>query len=102
MENSCLLASRLGVADAASMARENDENAVRRICDLMIAGALIILTLPLMAIVALAIKLDSRGAVFYRQERVGLDGCCFMLLKFRSMIANSEPDGRPVWASEGD
>ncbi len=102
LENNYLLVSRLGVADAVSMVREYEENAVRRACDLMIAGALIVLTLPVMAIVALAIKLDSCGPVFYRQERVGLGGSCFMLVKFRSMTANSEPDGRPVWATERD
>jgi lipopolysaccharide/colanic/teichoic acid biosynthesis glycosyltransferase len=51
-----------------------------------------------MAIVALAIKSDSSGPVFYRQERVGLNGRRFILLKFRSMVDDAEPDGRPVWA----
>lgn len=55
-----------------------------------------------MAIVALTIKLDSFGPVFYRQERVGLNGRRFMLLKFRSMVLDAEPDGRPVWAAERD
>jgi lipopolysaccharide/colanic/teichoic acid biosynthesis glycosyltransferase len=70
--------------------------------DLIIACVLIIFTLPFMAIVALAIKWDSFGPVFYRQERVGLNGRRFMLLKFRSMVDDAEPDGRPVWASERD
>jgi lipopolysaccharide/colanic/teichoic acid biosynthesis glycosyltransferase len=55
-----------------------------------------------MAIVALAIKLDSFGPVLYRQERVGLNGRRFTLLKFRSMINNAEPDGQPVWAARRD
>jgi lipopolysaccharide/colanic/teichoic acid biosynthesis glycosyltransferase len=55
-----------------------------------------------MTIVALAIKSDSFGPVFYRQERVGLNGLRFMLLKFRSMVLDAEPDGRPVWAVERD
>jgi lipopolysaccharide/colanic/teichoic acid biosynthesis glycosyltransferase len=72
------------------------ENAIRRAGHLIIACALIIVTLPLMAIVALAIKLDSFGPVFYRQERVGLNGRRFMLLKFRllkfrSMVVDAEP-----------
>jgi lipopolysaccharide/colanic/teichoic acid biosynthesis glycosyltransferase len=54
------------------------ENAMRRVVDLIIACALIIFTLPCMAIVALAIKLDSFGPVFYRQERVGLNGRRFV------------------------
>jgi len=78
------------------------ENAMRRAGHLIIACALIIVTLPFMAIVALAIKPDSFGPVFYRQERVGLNGRRFMLLKFRSMVLDAEPDGRPVWAAERD
>jgi exopolysaccharide biosynthesis polyprenyl glycosylphosphotransferase len=78
------------------------ENAMRRVVDLTIACALIIFTLPFMAIVALAIKSDSFGPIFYRQERVGLNGRRFMLLKFRSMVDDAEPDGRPVWAAERD
>jgi lipopolysaccharide/colanic/teichoic acid biosynthesis glycosyltransferase len=78
------------------------ENAMRRVVDLIIACALIIFTLPFVAIVALAIKLDSFGPVFYRQERVGLNGHRFVLLKFPSMVLDAEPDGRPVWAAERD
>ncbi len=100
--NDYMLASYPGVADVLSTARENEENAMKHFCDLTIACVLIVLTLPLMAIVALAIKLDSFGPVFYRQERVGLGGRCFTLLKFRSMICDAEPDGRPVWATERD
>jgi len=74
----------------------------RRIADLIIACALILLTLPLMAIVAVAIKCGSRGPVFYRQERVGFRGARFMVMKFRSMVENAEVDGRPVWATQHD
>jgi lipopolysaccharide/colanic/teichoic acid biosynthesis glycosyltransferase len=55
-----------------------------------------------MAISAIAIKWDSFGPVLYKQERVGFNGRRFMLLKFRSMVADAEPDGRPVWAAERD
>jgi exopolysaccharide biosynthesis polyprenyl glycosylphosphotransferase len=75
---------------------------VKRLTDLLIACSLIALTLPLMLIVALAIKCDSSGPVFYRQERVGLNGRRFVLLKFRSMRQDAEPDGRPVWAAAQD
>jgi exopolysaccharide biosynthesis polyprenyl glycosylphosphotransferase len=74
----------------------------RRIADLIIACALILFTLPLMAIVAMAIKCESRGPVFYRQERVGLRGTRFMVMKFRSMVENAEVDGQPVWAAQHD
>jgi|SRR5579859_2785541 len=75
---------------------------LKRILDLVISCGLIIFILPLMVIVALAIKLDSSGPVIYRQERVGLGGRCFVLLKFRSMRHDAESDGRPVWAMPGD
>jgi exopolysaccharide biosynthesis polyprenyl glycosylphosphotransferase len=75
---------------------------MRRVGDLLLAGALIIFTMPFMAILALVIKWDSFGPIFYKQERVGLDGRRFMLLKFRSMAVDAEPDGQPVWAAERD
>ena len=62
-------------------------------------GAL--LSLPLVIITAILIKLDSRGPVFYKQERVGKNGRAFTLTKFRSMKVDAEQDG-PVWASKGD
>lgn len=60
-----------------------------------------ILSLPLVLITALLIKLDSKGPVFYRQERVGRNGRTFTLMKFRSMRVDAEKDG-PVWAQDGD
>jgi lipopolysaccharide/colanic/teichoic acid biosynthesis glycosyltransferase len=55
-----------------------------------------------MLLAAIAIKLDSRGPVFYRQERVGLGGRSFMCTKFRSMRADAERDGVALWASKDD
>ena len=60
-----------------------------------------ILSLPIMLLTAILIKLDSKGPVFYRQERVGEHGRPFTLLKFRSMRVDAEEAG-PVWASKGD
>ena len=60
-----------------------------------------ILSLPIGLLTALLIKLDSRGPVFYRQERVGNNGKTFVLLKFRSMRVDAEQAG-PVWASKDD
>jgi sugar transferase (PEP-CTERM system associated) len=59
------------------------------------------LSLPMMAVTAAAIKLDSRGPVLYRQRRVGLDGRTYELLKFRSMTADAETKGAQ-WAREND
>ena len=72
-----------------------------RLLDLTFASLLLLLTAPLMLLTALAVRLDSPGPVFYRQERVGLDGVPFTLVKFRSMGRNAEANG-PVWAASGD
>jgi sugar transferase (PEP-CTERM system associated) len=77
-------------------------NAIRRGADLMISVAFLIATLPLMLVVAGLIKLDSPGPVFYRQERIGLHGRVFTLLKFRSMRTDAEAEGKPRWAARND
>lgn len=61
-----------------------------------------ILALPLMVVVALAVKLFSRGPVFYKQTRAGRDGVPFTLYKFRSMYPDAEADTGAVWASKDD
>jgi sugar transferase (PEP-CTERM system associated) len=65
----------------------------------LIAGAL---ALPVAILTAIAIKLDSRGPVFYRQERVGYRGKVFKVLKFRTMRQDAEAMTGPQWASEDD
>jgi sugar transferase (PEP-CTERM system associated) len=60
-----------------------------------------ILSLPIVLLTAVLIKLESRGPVFYKQERVGKNGRIFVLTKFRSMRVDAEQDG-PVWASKRD
>ena len=66
--------------------------------------SIIILTIfsPLLAIITILIKLTSPGPVFYRQERMGLDGKLFTMLKFRTMRENAEKVTGPVWAKEED
>jgi exopolysaccharide biosynthesis polyprenyl glycosylphosphotransferase len=73
-----------------------------RLFDIILAAALAVLTFPLMLVVAGLIKIDSRGPIMYRQERVGLRGRAFILYKFRSMRQDAEGSGTPQWASEGD
>lgn len=75
---------------------------VKRAFDIVASIALLIPTLPLMALTALAIRLESEGPVIYRQERVGRGGRSFMCLKFRSMRLDAEADGVARWASVGD
>ncbi len=85
--------------DAAPSSRL--EPLVVRAGDIAISLGLLVFTLPLMLLVSLLIKLDSPGPVLYRQERVGLDGKSFTLLKFRSMKTNAEARG-PAWAQRRD
>lgn len=74
----------------------------KRAFDLVGSALLILICLPLWGILAILIVLESRGPVFYRQERVGLDGCSFDILKFRSMSVNAEAESGPVWARVND
>ena len=61
----------------------------------------VLLSLPIVLVTAILIKLESRGPIFYKQDRVGKNGKPFTLIKFRSMRVDAEADG-PVWASKGD
>jgi len=74
----------------------------KALMDMALAAAMLLLALPLMVLVAIMIKLDSTGPVLYRQERVGLFGKNFTLLKFRSMHRDAEAGGRPLWAQIAD
>ena len=74
---------------------------LKRVLDIMIALFMLVFTTPIMLLTAISIKVDSTGPVFFSQERVGLNGKCFNILKFRSMIETAEKDG-PVWAGEND
>jgi exopolysaccharide biosynthesis polyprenyl glycosylphosphotransferase len=75
---------------------------VKRSMDMVIGSLSLVLLSPLMMLVALLIKLDSEGSVFYTQERMGLDGKRFMMLKFRSMRPDAEDDTGPVWTTAND
>lgn len=74
---------------------------IKRISDIVISAIAIIVLIPVYIVLAIAIKLDSPGPVLYRQERVGLHRRTFRIIKFRSMIENSEPDG-PALSSSND
>ena len=75
--------------------------AVRRVLDVAFSLALLAFTLPLTLLLACLVRLDSPGPAFYRQERVGLHGRGFQLLKFRSMRVDAEAAG-PSWAAQAD
>ncbi len=74
----------------------------KRIFDLVVSALLLILAGPILLLAALTIKLTSPGPIFYRQERVGLSGKTFDVLKFRSMRVDAETTGAPQWAQKSD
>ena len=73
-----------------------------RLLDVVLAAALLVVTSPLLALAALAIRLESRGPVFYRQLRVGRDGRPFELWKLRTMVPGAESMGAGIYVLEGD
>jgi putative colanic acid biosynthesis UDP-glucose lipid carrier transferase len=70
--------------------------------DKVLATIILLLISPLMLIIAIAIKLSSAGDVFFRQQRLGIDGKAFEVLKFRSMVVHAESDGKVTQASAQD
>ena len=75
---------------------------VKRAVDLVLAAVLLVLAAPVMAVVAVAIRLELRGPALFRQERMGRNGQRFVLLKFRSMYEDAERATGPVWAAADD
>ncbi len=90
------------LAGAKALRSSAVERGVRRLGDIFIASVFLVGTAPLMALTALLIRLDSPGGVLYRQERVGLHGRNFTLLKFRSMRVDAEAGSGPSWAARRD
>ncbi len=74
----------------------------KRIMDVVVSAVAIICLSPLFLVLALGVKLTSKGPVFYRQERMGYDGQRFIILKFRSMVVDAEKETGAVWAREND
>jgi sugar transferase (PEP-CTERM system associated) len=75
---------------------------IKRLFDIAMSLVGLVLALPLMALAAVVIKLESAGPVFYRQPRLGQNGCVFILNKFRSMRADAERESGPVWSTRRD
>jgi sugar transferase (PEP-CTERM system associated) len=77
-------------------------NLMRRVLSTLMSLTLLLVVLPLLPFVILAIKLDSRGPVLYRQKRVGRAGHTFYCYKFRTMRQDAEADTGPTWAGDDD
>ncbi len=75
---------------------------LKRAMDVVLSSILLVLLAPLLMIVALVVKMTSRGPAFFVQERVGIDGRPFPCVKFRSMQVDAEQHTGPVWASRAD
>jgi Undecaprenyl-phosphate glucose phosphotransferase len=75
---------------------------LKRAFDLVLGTAALAAALPVMLGVALAVRLTSRGPILYRQERMGLDGRRFWMLKFRTMNVDAEAESGPQWARPDD
>jgi Undecaprenyl-phosphate glucose phosphotransferase len=102
------LRARLEDLDGVPVINVNDvplqgvNSAIKRLIDIAISGAaLLALAIPF-GIISLIVRLTSRGPVFYRQERMGLDGKSFSIVKFRSMHNDAERETGPVWTKPDD
>lgn len=78
------------------------EKFLKRFFDILSACIVIIPLMPFWFILALAIKINSRGPIFYWQDRIGMDGKQFKIVKFRSMFKDAETHTGPIWAAEDD
>ena len=76
--------------------------AVKRSFDICASLAVLLLSAPIALLAAIAVVVEDRGPIFYRQVRVGQHGRTFSILKFRSMSVNAEAGGQAVWASKND
>ncbi len=78
------------------------EKKLKRLMDIMLSFILLIVTLPITIISSIAIKLDSSGPIFYLQDRSGMNGKIFKIVKFRTMIKDAEKHSGPVWSTKDD
>lgn len=94
--------------DGVPVVRINDSPLIgwyaasKRVTDIIVASVALVVLSPLLLGIALLVRLGSPGPVLYRQERMGLDGRTFQMLKFRSMRLDAEDATGAVWAREGD
>lgn len=105
-----IIASEVSVADLGGLplltvrdiALRGWKLTLKRAMDLVVSAVGLVLLSPFMLLMALLVKLDSKGPVFYAQERMGLDSVPFQMMKFRSMKEGAEDETGPVWATKED
>ncbi|WP_412060308.1 undecaprenyl-phosphate glucose phosphotransferase [Rubrivirga sp. IMCC45206] len=103
-----LVNSRVSDVDGLAVIHLMDEapldsrQVVKRLGDIGFSLAALVLLSPLLAVIAVAVKLSSPGPVLYRQERMGLSGQTFDILKFRSMPVDAEAKTGAVWSTKGE
>jgi Undecaprenyl-phosphate glucose phosphotransferase len=84
------------------VALKGGKSAVKRAVDVLISSLGLVILSPVFLVVAILVKLTSRGPVFYRQERMGIDGRRFSMIKFRTMVRDAEVESGPVMSRPGD
>ena len=92
----------VATADGFASLNETSFQVIKRLVDVTLASAGIILNFPVLALAAVLIKLQDGGPVFYSQERVGKGGKTFRVHKLRTMVGKAEETTGPVWATRGD
>jgi exopolysaccharide biosynthesis polyprenyl glycosylphosphotransferase len=78
------------------------EKKLKRIMDVLVSLLILIISSPVLLLTALAIKIETPGPVFFKQERCGIDGLVFKMIKFRSMRKDAEKHSGPVWSKKND
>jgi exopolysaccharide biosynthesis polyprenyl glycosylphosphotransferase len=78
------------------------EKKLKRLLDVITSFVILIITFPVILLTAVAIKLDSKGPIFFKQERSGMNGSTFKIIKFRSMYEDAEKNTGPVWSPKDD
>ncbi len=78
------------------------EKKMKRLMDIVVSLLILIFTLPITILTAAAIKLDSKGSIFYKQKRLGVNGKVFDVYKFRSMKQDAEKSTGPMWSTKND
>ncbi len=101
-------AARIGQIDRPSLIHITEQHmtdaelCIKRAFDIIISAVGLVILSPLLLIIALLVRLDSKGTIFYSQERIGLYGMPFCIYKFRTMVENAEADGVPQVTHDND